>query len=240
MNKRMKYSILIVCLTVAATLLTMWLIPDTLGYPRDITQEYARNTLVPEVYEIVQIKYILPLCAVILALLGVFVWSMLESVAAGHPLLTAVCVIFAMSGLILDIGLLAVWCEDETVTWAILRGFPESLQEMDSLFPVGMDLEDGIRLLQWLGILALVFLFQWWMLSRRWRIVRYLPLSIYAAIWLFGEYAYLSDGGWGGLIVGYMLVPFGMIGVFITGLACIIWHIRKYRQKQPQIPADNS
>ena len=133
--------------------------------------------------------------------------------------------------------LLIVLCTQDTITRACLEEFADNflrnpLERLHVLLSVYPDsLDEWMDSIRGICILLLILAFQWWLLGRRWWIVRYLPLLVYTASWLFGEYAYLTDGGWGGLIVGYMMTGFGMIGVCLTGIVCIAWHIRKHFRK---------
>ena len=132
------------------------------------------------------------------------------------------------------VGLLIFLCIQDTVTREIILEFVEDFQRNPksvwSNFPdFPTSFEEWMEFIRGICVILLIVIFQWWMLGRRWRIVRYLLVSIYAAVWLFGEYVSMSDsGGWGKLLVGYGCVWLGMSGVFLTGLACVIWHIRKF------------
>ena len=135
------------------------------------------------------------------------------------------------------VGFLIFLCSHDTVTREIIFDFVEDFQRSPktvwSNFPdFPTSFEEWMKYIRGICAILLIVIFQWWMLGCRWLFVRYLPVSGYAAIWLFGEYASASDpGGWGKLLVGYGCVLLGMGGVFITGLACLVWHIRKIFRK---------
>jgi len=132
-------------------------------------------------------------------------------------------------------GLLIFLCTQDTITNALVKDFVRDLRNPEKWWrnmpELPNSLEEWIDLLRAVCILGLLVLIQWWLLECRWRIVRYLPIIVCAACWLFGEYAYQADGGWGGLIVGYMMTGVGIYGILIYGTACLIWHIRKRFRK---------
>ena len=134
-------------------------------------------------------------------------------------------------------GFLIFLCTQDTITNALAKDFLHQLRNTEKLWEsiprLPDSLEEWIDSLRAVCIFCLLVLFQLWLLGCRWRIVRYLPLLVCAACWLFGEYAYQTDGGWGGLILGYMMTGIGIYGILFYGTICLIWHIRNFFRKTP-------